>query len=147
MSTQIFITVTTTDLERTKGFYNALGWRLNPELSDDNGVCFVVDEGIYLMVLRREFFSTLTDKQFADPRTHAQALHALGCDSREAVDAIVERGVAAGGSAPGEPQDYGFMYARDLEDPDGNGIQFHYMVPDAVADGPQGALAEHGQSA
>jgi len=58
----------------------------------------------------------------------------------------VEAGVAAGGTAPGEPQDFGFMYARDLIDPDGNGVQFMWMDPEAAAKGPEAYMAEQAQA-
>ena len=37
------------------------------------------------------------------------------------------------------------MYTRDLEDPDGNGIEFLYMEPAAVEKGPEVYLAEQAQ--
>src|SRR5699024_2289926 len=68
-------------------------------------------------------------------------------DSREAVDEIVAKGVAAGGTEPKEPQDYGFMYSRDLEDPDGNSLEFLYMSEQAAEQGPDTYLAEQGSAA
>jgi len=143
MLTNIFVNLPTEDLERSKAFYTALGWTINPMFTDDNAACVVIDENVYFMVLKREFFATFTKKQVTDPRTHAQALIALSCDSREAVDEIVRRGLAAGGSEPTEPQDHGFMYSRDLDDPDGNGVEFLYMAPEAAEKGPDAYMAEH----
>ncbi|HYB29969.1 MAG TPA: hypothetical protein VEF89_25400 [Solirubrobacteraceae bacterium] len=71
-------------------------------------------------MLKREFFATFTDKQVADPATTAQVQIAFSRDSGEDVDTVAEAGLAAGGSEPRPAQDYGFMYSRDLEDPDGN---------------------------
>ncbi|MGD7733109.1 VOC family protein [Propionibacteriaceae bacterium G57] len=127
--THIFVNIPTSDLDRAKAFYTSLGATLNPDFTDDNGSCVVWGDNIYFMVLTREFFATFTDKQVCDPKTHAMALLSVSRDSREAVDAIVEAGIAAGGRQLGEPTDYGFMYSRALEDPDGNGIDFLYLVP------------------
>ena len=129
--THIFVNIPTNDLERAKAFYTALGCSLNPLFTDENAACVVWSEDIFFMVLTKEYFSTFTDKEFADPKTHAQVLLSISRDSRDDVDRIVDAGVANGGTAPGDPQDYGFMYARDLVDPDGNGIQFMYMDPEA----------------
>jgi Predicted lactoylglutathione lyase len=85
--------------------------------------------------------------QLADPRTQAQVMTAFSRASREAVDEILRNGLAAGGSEPREAQDYGFMYSRDLEDPDGNILSFLYMNPEAVEKGPEAYLAEHAPSA
>ena len=144
--THIFVNIPTNDLERAKAFYTALGCSLNPLFTDENAACVVWSDDIFFMVLTKEYFSTFTDKEFADPRTHAQVLLSISRDSREDVDRIVEAGAAHGGTAPGEPQDYGFMYGRDLIDPDGNGIQFMYMDPQAAAEGPEAYMAEQARA-
>lgn len=129
MPTNIFVSYPTADLERSKAFYTALGTRVNPQFTDENAACFVWDDNIYTMVLKREFFATFTDKQVADPATTAQMQVAFSRDSRQDVDAVAEAGLAAGGSEPRPAQDLGFMYSRDLEDPDGNVVAFMYMAP------------------
>jgi predicted lactoylglutathione lyase len=144
--THIFVNIPTNDLERAKAFYTGLGFGINPLFTDENAACIVVDDNVFFMVLTREYFSTFTEKEVVDPRTHAQALIALGRDSREAVDAIVEAGLALGGSEPTAPQDYGFMYSRDLDDPDGNGIEFVWMDPVAAEKGPEAFMAEQAQA-
>jgi predicted lactoylglutathione lyase len=144
--THIFVNIPTNDLERAKAFYTGLGFGINPLFTDENAACIVVDDNVFFMVLTKEYFSTFTEKEVVDPRTHAQALIALGRESREAVDAIVEAGLAHGGSEPTAPQDYGFMYSRDLDDPDGNGIEFVWMDPVAAEKGPEAFMAEQAQA-
>ena len=140
--TSIFVNVPSTDLERAKAFYTALGATINPLFTDENAACIVWDDKVYMMVLTREFFATFTDKPIADPHTTAQVQIALSRDSREDVDSVVEAGLAAGGSEPRPAQDYGFMYSRDLDDPDGNSLGFIYMDPKAAEQGPEVYLAE-----
>ena len=130
-STSVFINLVTTDLERSKAFYRALGCDINPDFTDENAACVVWDENIFFMVLMRDFFASFTDKPISDPRTSAQVSVSFALDSREAVDAIVERGIAAGGTAPKGPQEYGSMYSRDLDDPDGNSLGFLHLADDA----------------
>jgi len=139
--TNIFVNLPTADLERSKAFYTALGCEINPQFTDDNAACIVWDDNIYFMVLTREFFATFTDKAVGDPATTAQVLTAFSRDSREHVDQTIELGLAAGGTEPRPAQDYGFMYSRDLEDPDGNVLEFVYMEPVAVEQGPEAFLA------
>lgn len=145
--TDIFVNLPTTDLERSKAFYTGLGWKINPLFTDENAACVVVDTNIFFMILTREYLSTFTTKQIIDTRTHAQASIAFSRDSSAEVDAIMEKGIAAGGTEPREAQDYGFMYSRDLEDPDGNILGFLYMDPAAAANGPEAYLAEQGAQA
>jgi uncharacterized protein len=145
MPTNIFVSYPAADLERSKAFYTALGATINPLFTDENAACLMWDENIYFMLLKREFFATFTDKQVADPATTAQVQSAFTRDSREDVDTVVEAGVAAGGTEHGAAQDHGFMYSRDLEDPDGNIVAFLWMAPEAVEKGPEAYLAEQAQ--
>jgi len=147
MATSIFVNFSSSDLERSKAFYTALGCDINPNFTDENAACIVWDENIYFMVLTKEYFSTFTDKTIVDASTSAQVSLALSRDSREDVDAILAAGLAAGGSEPRPVQDYGFMYSRDLDDPDGNSLGFLYMDPVAAEKGPEAYMAEQGAQA
>ena len=138
----IFVNLPTADLERSKAFYTALGCEINPLFTDENAASVVWSEEIYFMMLTREFFATFTDKPVVDPAAAAQVLVALTRDSRDDVDAVLEKGLAAGGSEPREPQDLGFMYSRDLQDPDGNVLEFVYMDPAAAEQGPDAFMAD-----
>lgn len=144
MPTDIFVNLTTSDLPKAKEFYQGLGWELNPLFTDDNAACVVVDEHIYLMVLTREFFSTFTKKELPDPHTHSQLQTAISVDSREAVDTFLEKAIAAGGTETKDAQDYGFMYSRDFDDPDGNEFSILWMDPAAAEQGPEAFMAEQG---
>jgi predicted lactoylglutathione lyase len=63
----------------------------------------------------------------------------LSADSRETVDAAVQRAVNAGGTAdPSAKQDYGVMYGRSVADPDGHIWEIMWM---------DSAAAEQGASA
>ncbi|WP_341978302.1 VOC family protein [Microbacterium sp. LWO13-1.2] len=144
MVTKIFVNLPTADLERSKAFYTALGCDINPLFTDENAACIVWSEDVFFMVLTREFFGTFTEKTVVDPKESAQVLVALSRDSRDDVDAILAAGLAAGGVEPKDAQDYGFMYSRDLEDPDGNVLEFMYMSEQAAEQGPEAYLAEQG---
>lgn len=146
-ATSIFVNLPTTDLDRSKAFYEALGFTINPLFTDDNAACVVLGDNIYFMVLTREYLGTFTDKQIIDPKTQAQVSIALSRESREDVDDVLAKGLAAGGSEPREAQDYGFMYSRDLDDPDGNNLSFLFMEPAAAEKGPEAYMAEQGASA
>ena len=139
--TEIFVNLPTSDLERSKRFYTGLGCAIEPLFTDENAACIVWDENIYFMVLTHDFFRTFTDKTVADPATTAQVLVALSRDSRDHVDDTIARGLAAGGIEPRAAQDYGFMYSRDLEDPDGNVLSFAFMEPVAAEQGPDAYAA------
>ena len=144
--THIFINIPVSDLERAKAFYTGLGAGINPQFTDENAACIVWDDNVYFMVLTKEYYSTFTDKQITDPRTQSQVLIALSRESRDDVDKIIEAGIANGGTEPTEAKDYGFMYSRDLEDPDGNGVEFFFMEPRAAEQGTDAYMAEQAQA-
>jgi predicted lactoylglutathione lyase len=141
----MFVNIAVTDLDRAKAFYEAIGFSINPLFTDHNAACVVVEEDhSYFMIHVREFFQTFTELTIGDPAVNPTSSTAIFLDSREAVDAAVTAGVAAGGSEPGEPSDYGFMYQRPLADPDGNVVDFGWMDPTAAAQGPEAAMSQQG---
>ena len=134
---QMFVNLPVTDLERSKAFYTALGFTLNPAFSDHNAACFVVEDGHnYFMILTREYFQTFTKLPIGDPAINPSVSTAIFLDSKEEVDAAVLAGIAAGGTEPQEATDYGFMYQRGINDPDGNVLDFGWMDPVAAQQGP-----------
>lgn len=147
MPTEMFVNLPTSDLDRAKAFYTGLGWEINAQFTDENAACVIIDERLYLMILTREYFATFTDKTIVDPATAAQVQVALSRDSREEVDALVEKAIAAGGREHGKAQDYGFMYSRDFEDPDGNIFGALWMNPVAAEIGPEAFMAQQDNGA
>jgi uncharacterized protein len=142
MATSMFVNLPTSDLERSKAFFEGIGWKINPAFTDENAACVVIDENAFLMVLTREFYATFTDKPIVDPRVAVQTQTAFSRESREDVDAILEKALAAGGTEHRTAQDYGFMYSRDFEDPDGNLFGAVWMNPVAAEIGPEAFMAQ-----
>ena len=113
----------------------------NPAFTDETAACMVVEEGsIHVMLLTHEKWATFTSKKIPDAHTTAQVLICVSADSREAVDGQVDKAVKAGGKADPTPtQDFGFMYGRSFEDPDGHIWEVMWMDPTAI---PAGEPAE-----
>ncbi len=134
MSTKsIFINLPVRDLAKSTAFYEAIGFTRNDMFSDDNASSMMWSENIVVMLLTRDYYSTFTSKPIADAHATSAMLIALSQDSREDVDAIVEKAGAAGGRADvREKQDLGFMYGRSFADPDGNVFEPMWMNPEAM---------------
>ena len=134
MSKMIFVNFPITDLARSIAFYTAIGGTKNPKFSDDASACMVLSETIHVMLLTHEKYRFFTSRPIADARATSAALIALTVDSREEVDATLDRAVAAGGQAdPNPKQDHGFMSSRSVQDPDGNVWEIFWMDPAAAA--------------
>jgi len=136
--TMLLVNLPVTDLERAKAFYTAIGFPINPAFTDHNAACvFVEEDHSAIMLLTREYFQTFTDLPLGDPAVSPSVSTAIFLDTREEVDTAVAAGLVAGGSEPHPASDYGFMYQRQLNGPDGNVLEFGYMDPVAAEQGPE----------
>ncbi|KQX38764.1 hypothetical protein ASD04_08915 [Devosia sp. Root436] len=127
MSTMIFVNLPVRNLAASMAYYKALGFDHNPQFTDDTAACIVISDTIFVMALTYGKFGEFSSKPIPDPKTTTAALYALSCDSREAVDAIAEAGIKAGGTETRDRQDYGFMYGRAVADPDGHVWEYTWM--------------------
>jgi uncharacterized protein len=120
MATQIYVNLPVRDLQRSMQFFAALGYRFNPEFSNDKGACMIVADDIYVMLLTESFFQTFTHKPVIDARAGTEVLVCLSVETRPQLDDLVAKAVAAGATTPRVPQDHGFMYQHGFEDLDGH---------------------------
>ena len=132
MSTKIFVNLPVKDLKKSMAFYEAVGFRNNPQFTDDTAACMVLSEDIYVMILTEPKFRAFTPKPIADATKSTEVLIALSQDSRQAVDDVVAKATRAGGSTYAEPKDHGFMYQHGFQDPDGHIFEVFWMDPKAV---------------
>ena len=133
MSKMVFIHLPITELAASVTFYEALGATKNPKFSDSTSACMVFSESIYTMLLTHEKYRSFTARPIADTRATSAALIALAVDSRDEVNATLDRAVAAGGLAdPNPKQDHGFMFSRSVQDPDGHVWEIFWMDPAAA---------------
>ncbi|MHB1318080.1 MAG: VOC family protein [Anaerolineae bacterium] len=130
MDTMIFVNLPVSDLAKSIAFYTALGYTINPQYTDETAACVVISDHIYVMLLTFAKFQEFTPKTISDARRTSEVLLALSCGSREHVDDLVRRAIAAGGSTYAQPRDYGFMYAHEFQDLDGHIWEVLYMEPD-----------------
>lgn len=137
MTKMIFVSLPVTDLAASTAFYKALGFEQNPQFSDDAGACMVWSEAIYVMLVTHAKWRTFTQRPFP-PAGSAGSMLSLALDSRDAVDEMNRAAAAHGGQADVNPaEDLGFMYTRDLADPDGHMWAALWMDPAAIAQGGQ----------
>jgi len=133
MSKMIFVNLPVTDLPRSKAFYEAVGAANNPAFTDDTAACMVFSDAIYAMLLTHDKWRQFTSKPIVDAHANAQVLLCLSADSRDEVSQLVDKASAAGGKADPTPtQDYGFMFGRSFEDPDGHIWEVMWMDPSAI---------------
>lgn len=131
MTKVIFISLPVTDLAASVAFYAALGFVKNPKFTDESAACMVWSEAINVMLLTHAKWRTFTSRPIPPANSSEVALN-LSCDSRASVDAMNAAAAANGGTGDiNPPQDHGFMYSRDMADPDGHIWGAMWMAPQA----------------
>jgi predicted lactoylglutathione lyase len=128
----IFLNLPVNDLDASKKFFTELGYSINPQFSDENAASVVISDTIVAMLLTKSFYSTFTQKEIADATKSSEVLICLSAESRDKVDELVEKAVAAGGTASDRVQDPGFMYGRAFDDLDGHTWEVVWMDPAAM---------------
>ena len=132
MPKMIFVSLPVTDLNASAAFYKALGFGQNLQFSDDTAACMVWSEAIHVMLLTHAKWRTFTERPFP-PAGAAGLMLSLAMDSRDAVDAMNRAAAAHGGQADvNRVEDLGFMYTRDIADPDGHMWAAFWMDPAAI---------------
>ena len=130
----IFVNFPVRDLAASTAFYLALGGTLNPQFSNEQASSIMFSDTIVVMLLTYDHYRQFTQRPIGDARRESQTLIALSAESRDAVNAIVTQGSAAGGRAdPNPAQDHGFMFGRSIEDPDGYVWEIIWMDMSAQA--------------
>jgi len=129
MPTNIFVNLPVKDLARSKAFFEKLGFRFNPQFTDETAACMVISDTSYSMLLTHEKFRQFTPKPIVDASKATEVLTCLSRDSRADVDTLVDAALAAGGTETRDAMDHGFMYGRSFGDPDGHIWEIIWMDP------------------
>lgn len=129
---KLFVNIPVTNLQRSIEFFEALDFTFNQQFTDATATCMLVGEDAFFMLLTHEKFSSFTTRPIGDSQKTASALFSISVNSREEVDAMVKKAIAAGGSPAHAPEDHGFMYESAFYDLDGNGWGVFWMDPSVV---------------
>ena len=116
MVTKIFVNLPVKDLNNTIDFFTKLGFKFNPQFTDENATCMIVGEDIFVMLLVEKFFKTFTKKEICNTSKDTEVIVALSVESKEKVDQMINKALESGGKESREPQDHGWMYGRSFED-------------------------------
>jgi len=132
MATKVFVNLPVKDLDRSKAFFTALGFNINPQFTDETAACVVITEDIYAMILTHAKFREFTKKEIADTTNTIEVITCLSFDSKGKVNELANNALKAGAIESREPIDYDFMYGRSFNDPDGHTWEAIWMDPGAV---------------
>ncbi len=114
-------------------FFAAIGFSFDRQFTDENATRVIVSDQASVMLLVEPFFRGFVEPQdVADTSRSREVVVGLAGESREQVDALTDKALAAGAQALGEPDDQGFMYMRGFRDLDGHQWSFIYMDMSAI---------------
>lgn len=128
---QIYVNLPVKDIQKTKEFWMNLGFSVNEQISDERAVCIILSDNISVMFLTEEFFETFSERPVPKGDT-TQVLVAIGLDSREEVDQVVNAAVANGATQHEEAQDHGWMYQNSFWDINGHGWNAIFADPTQI---------------
>lgn len=129
---KLFVNIPVTNLQRAIEFFEALDFTFNVQFTDASTTAMLVGEDAYFMLLDRARFQSFTTRPVGDPQKDTTACFTLGVDSHEAVDEMVRKALAAGGTPAMPAHDHGFMYGWSFHDLDGHHWEVFWMDPAAV---------------
>ena len=133
MAMKTFINLPVKDLARTTEFFEKLGFSFDQQFTDENATRMIVSEDSSVMLIVEPFFEGfIAGQKIADTSQSREVLVGLSAESREQVDDLADKALAAGAQAVGEPDDQGFMYMRGFRDLDGHQWSFIYMDFSAI---------------
>lgn len=132
MNKQIILNLPVKDLDKSKAFFSALGFTFNPRFGGEHAAFMdIVDGTIQAMLTSETFFQSLIGKPVANAKEANEIVICLSCESRQEVDSLIAKAVAAGGRTPHPPEDQGFMYDQGFEDIDGHLWNLVWTAPEA----------------
>lgn len=129
---QIYVNLPIQNLDKSVEFFSKIGFEFDPQATDENATCMVINENTFVMLLVETFFKTFTNKEIADTTNNTEAIFAISTESREQVDEIVNKALEAGGKPSNDPIDHGFMYGWSFQDIDGHLWEVMYMDGSAM---------------
>jgi uncharacterized protein len=133
VGTKIFVNLPVKNLGRSVEFFTKLGFKFDPQFTDQTATCMIVADDIFVMLLTEAKFKLFTPKKICDATQSTEVLICLSCESRGKVDEMVNCAVAAGGTTYNEPHDHGFMYGHGFQDLDGHIWELMFMAPGAMS--------------
>lgn len=131
MSTMVFVNFPVKDVEASTRFYEALGFSLNPDFSNEDTSCMVWDENFFIMLLAHEKYQFFTpNRTIADSKKTSSALIAFSMSSADEVKIFGEKAKDNGGYVyqieTGISEEY--MYGLEVQDLDGNTLEPMWMA-------------------
>lgn len=125
----IFVNLPVKSIATSRDFFTRLGFGFNAKFSDDQALCMVIADNIFVMLLEEGFFRTFVNGKVSDAHQTTEVITCLSASSREEVQELVRKAFDAGGKPWQEPIAQDGMYGHSFQDPDGHVWEVMHMDP------------------
>lgn len=128
MVKDLWLNLPVKDINKSKNFFSQLGFSFNKQYNAPNAACLLVGEKkVVVMLFEEPVFKGFTGKDIANTEA-CEVLISIGAATKEDVDMMAEKAVAAGGRCNHQPHEMtGWMYGCVFTDPDGHSWNVLYM--------------------
>lgn len=131
MLNSIFVNLPVVNLKKSVDFFSELGFKFNPQFTDETSTCMIVSDTIYVMLVEHAKFSAFIDKPIAASST-TEAIFGFACESKDEVLALAGKAIELGARKINDPEDMGFMFSWGFEDLDGHLWDLFWMDPNHI---------------
>jgi predicted lactoylglutathione lyase len=129
MVTSMFVTLPVADPAKSLAFYEAVGFARDPRFADGSACCVMLNDKVSVMLGSKEVFTQISPRPYVEPTQACNVLLSVNCESKEELEGMVAKAIAAGGSKAHEFEDHGFMEQGAFYDLDGHGWGLTWMNP------------------
>lgn len=123
MIKQVWLNLPVKNVEKSKDFFTAIGFRLNTHYgnSADSASLLVGEKDFVVMLFSEQIFKGFVQNDLSDAHKKTEMLVSYDAESREEVDEIAAKAVKAGGTLFGKPSEVQeWMYGFGFSDLDGH---------------------------
>ncbi len=132
MSRKIYLNLPVKDLKKSISFFTKLGFAFNPQFTDENGTCMIVNDEVFVMLLLEKFFKSFIDNEICDTTKSTEVIVAMSVDSKTEVDDLVQKAITNGGKTHRQSIDHGWMMQKSFYDLDGHIWEIFFMDVNAM---------------
>jgi len=135
VSMQSIIGLPVADVAKSTTFFTAIGFSVNPHVSDETMAAIVLNNGSMLMLYAEPVFTSYTGVKVTDLSTSREVMNGFAAQSREQVDEVADKAIAAGATPIGDAQESDGLYMRAFRDLDDHWWSLNYIDMSAMDEG------------
>jgi hypothetical protein len=127
MVKQTFLNFETQDVAQARTFFTHIGFTINELYSDNSGICVVINDSTFLMVMNKDKFRGFTLSETPNSFNQTEMIISFQLESKAEVDTLLTKVKEAKGGEFGQATDNDFMYYRAFRDLDGHRFEVFYF--------------------